>query len=314
MTFLERLNELANDIDVPPYVDNFSDLGWPLRKGEVGHHRHLHHYTSQEAAFQILDKKAIRATDAHFLNDTEEILLGRRALKAALAKFPSRSDEYTGFSGAVRFLLKADEPANYRMTALKRGRAYVVSFSTKDDDLRQWQSYGRSGGVSFGFSLSLLAQVQPDAMLAPVIYASLEDLIQFIHEDMNSIWNSASILNPEKRRQVLIRRYALFTALTKSTDFESENEWRLVLTEAQANRQAVSWRQSQAYAIPYLTLALWEGGESSQLSNNASSSTRLEAAYGGCRVVLRKDSNPLTRVYYDSKNIPVQKSQITLRE
>lgn len=313
MAFLEHLNKLANKIGFPPYIDDFSNVDWPLRKGKVGEYPYLYHYTSQEAAFQILETRTVRATDAHFLNDTEELLLGRRALKAALNKFPLKSHEHASFSNAVDFLLAADEPENYQATSLKRGRAYVVSFSTKKDDLRQWQSYGRNGGVSLGFSPSLLAQTQPDAILAPVVYGEVSKLTELFHEDMRSIFDAIGSLEAEVRRQALIRRYALFTALTKSPDFESENEWRLVLTEAQVNRQSACWRQASGHAIPYLTLALWKGGKPSQLVNAQMPVKQLRSAYGGCHVVIRKDANPLTRYYYDSKPIPVYLSHVTLR-
>lgn len=313
MAFLEHLNKLADKIGLPPYTNVFSKVDWPLRKGEVPERPYLYHYTSQEAAFQILETRTVRATDAHFLNDTEEVLLGRRALEAALNKFPLDSREHATFSSAVDFLLAADKPENYQATSRKRGRAYVVSFSTKKDDLRQWQTYGRNGGVSLGFSPSLLAQTQPDAILAPVVYGEVSELTALFYEDMRSILDPVSSLEAEKRRQALIRRYALFTALTKSPDFDSENEWRLVLTEAQVNRQSASWRQASDYAIPYLTLALWKGGKPSKMFNAQMPVKQLRSAYGGCHVIIRKDADPLIRYYYDSKSIPVHKSQVTLR-
>ena len=313
MTFLQCLNTLAIKFGLPPYVDNFTGDSWPIFKGSIDDEKYLYHYTSQEAAFQILEHKTLHATDAHFLNDTAELQLGRSALENALNKFPSDSFEKEMFSAAVEFLLRPDKPENHEKSALKRGRAYVVSLSTEKDDRSQWQSYGGNGGVALGFSCKLLAQTQPDAMLAPVIYTELTKLTELLYEDMLNILDSVQLIDAEKRRQMLIERYALFTALVKSPDFESENEWRLVVTEAQVDRRSASWRQSSNYAIPYLKLALWDGGKPSQPINGCLPKKRLKKAYVGCRVMVRKGSDPLVRFYYDSRPIPVEESRVTLR-
>lgn len=97
-----------------------------------------YHYTSLETMWAILESETLRATQARFSNDSEEIRKGVRILKELCAQEPG------GPLGKY---------ANWlRECGGEDIDCYIACFCGEDDILSQWRGYCRNDGVSIGFS------------------------------------------------------------------------------------------------------------------------------------------------------------------
>lgn len=100
--------------------------------------RTYYHYTSLEALWAILETETLRATQARFSNDSEEIKKGVHILKelcsqhkgGLLEKYANRFEDGDG------------EDID----------CYIACFCGDSDILSQWRGYCRSDGVSVGFA------------------------------------------------------------------------------------------------------------------------------------------------------------------
>lgn len=97
-----------------------------------------YHYTSIEKMWLILDGEKLRATQAGFSNDSEEILMGIKVVKKVCKElFENVDDEMLTFVNSIS-----------RDTL----DSYIICFCEKDDKLSQWRAYCKDGGVSLGFA------------------------------------------------------------------------------------------------------------------------------------------------------------------
>jgi hypothetical protein len=92
----------------------------------------LHHYTTSDGLIGIFESRAIWATSIHHLNDAEEYVHPTKLLRDELEK---RLKGETGQRKATF--------ANWLNDLIRdeRGRAFIVSFSERSDDLSQWRAY-----------------------------------------------------------------------------------------------------------------------------------------------------------------------------
>ena len=92
----------------------------------------LHHYTTSDGLIGIFESRAIWATSIHHLNDAEEYVHATKLLRDELEK---RLKGETGQRKATF--------ANWLNDLIRdeRGRAFIVSFSERSDDLSQWRAY-----------------------------------------------------------------------------------------------------------------------------------------------------------------------------
>ena len=332
MTIVDKLNELGQDLEIG-YKDNFGealdqrksdgavdDVLWPIHKKlPLDKLKYLYHYTSQRAAFSILEARTLRATDAHFLNDVSEIKHGADALKKALVKLEIANPSKHGLiEPAVSFLTDPFSEDKKDAYKIHRGNAYVVSLSTEGDDVSQWQKYAVRHGVSLGFRVDPLSKAvlvdcngqksdenetpHIEALLAPVMYDSVDALADLLFEDMCSL-ELGNTFYSQKLHAKLVERYACFSSLMKHPSFSSESEWRLLLTQAQVNREEACWQPGEAYAKPYATLRFGEADKSSETNSLC----------GRCNVMINARDYSLARHYFDSIGVDVLESNAPLR-
>jgi hypothetical protein len=149
-----------------PYVQSLMDqLDWKPEPELI-----VWHYTSGPGLISIIESGTIFATQVSCLNDATEIRYAASKLREALSSLlPSMEEEDVSTKFAKRFieLLQDDDSAPNSV-----GLPYFVTcFSTLEDDLSQWRSYG--GGENgyavgirvkdlFGASNSLVARVVYD--------------------------------------------------------------------------------------------------------------------------------------------------------
>ena len=229
------------------------------------------HYTDLEALVGIVTKQRLWATDAQFLNDSEEL---RYAQAACCHYLEKRSSECHGSAETklvAQFLEVIVEKLQSNDT---HSFPYVVSFSEKGDHLPQWRAYGKFGqGVSIGFQFTYSNWPVVNAIgidVASSLYKCL-----YKERDQNRLFKSII----DAQLKVLAKRRALastaqetarkvtqcvdewadwmVTAFTntfpyiKSPAFETEHEVRLVLP-----RDKIGWerkfRISNGLLVPYV--------------------------------------------------------------
>jgi len=326
--FSECLNRRARAYGVT-YSEGGAERSWPIQKVvQEDRFLHFYHYTTQRAAFHILHSKTIWASDAIFLNDTQEIAWGREALLQAFRRLPSDSKRHAPLRRAIELLSTTKAEDGRELSGRLRQRAYTASFSTLDDDLSQWRAYGGANGVALGFTPKLLSEVTPDAMLAPVIYGKTETLGRILFEDFNYILDESEHWEfskeeyerprEERLRIAFIERYALFLPLMKHPKFKSEREWRLVVPETQIeDRSCAEWREGAQYAVPFLKLSLWKGGKATSLKRdsgeNLEGEARQKEPWKDCRVVLGPGANPLARHFFETRRVTCDVSKAPYR-
>src|SRR5438876_2951846 len=106
----------------------------------------LYHYTSWEAAEQIIRSQRFWATAHDCTNDREELEYADATIIAAAASAEIRT------SGLSRRLIRLFRKS-YSSTRISASRrTYLVCFSRHRDDPDQWKEYGQNGaGVCLGF-------------------------------------------------------------------------------------------------------------------------------------------------------------------
>jgi hypothetical protein len=108
--------------------------------------RDLCHYTSQEGLIGILKDKSLYATDASYLNDSQEVVYAVNLAKKYFKNRPS-----PGGTRPVTEMLNALDEIEDLAGKLP---VYVASFSEHPDQLSQWRGYCSRGS---GFALCVSA-------------------------------------------------------------------------------------------------------------------------------------------------------------
>ncbi len=110
----------------------------PIHFCEPSNSKIYYHYTSMEKMWLIIDGEGLRATQAGFSNDNEEIQMGIKVVKEICKElFKGKDNEMMDFIDSIS-----------RNTL----DSYIVCFCDKDDKLSQWRAYCNEGGVSLGFA------------------------------------------------------------------------------------------------------------------------------------------------------------------
>ena len=318
--FLECLNKKARSLEVSFYENyGVTELDDVLSQKVQPDSRHyLYHYTNQQGAYGILESKSIWASDPIFLNDEQEIRLGMSAFDEAFKEVKaSKCEDYEEIKNIHDYLTNISDENNREFKGLVRQRAYTVSLTTESDDLSQWRGYGGPAGVALGFQLSLLEGARPKPFFAPILYGTEEMFTELLYKDIlymleNLKHNGSDVFS---RNNALVTRYLTFLPLIKHKAFEAENEWRMVVTGNRMTQSETEWRSTFNYAIPYIKIALWKGGEQTSLSwdKHIVPSQPDKEPHQGCWARLGPGASPLAEHYFDSKLRLVDRSSVPFR-
>ncbi len=305
--FLECLNEKAHPLEVYFYED-YETSNWDnvlSQKVQPNSGHYLYHYTNQQGAFGILESKSIWASDPIFLNDKQEMRLGISALDKAFAGVKSeKPEDYEKVELAHGWLTEIADKHGNEFNGLIRQRAYTVSLTTKPDDLSQWRGYGGAAGVALGFELNLLEGARPQPFFAPLLYGTETMFTKLLHEDIIYTLENLNYTELSDRNNALITRYATLLPLIKHEAFETEQEWRLVVTGDRMDSLETEWRSTFSYAIPYTKVALWKNEKQTPFcvgGKQLSPSQPDRKPHEGCYAVLGPGASDLAEHYFDSK-------------
>lgn len=235
---------------------------------------HLYHYTSIEGLKGILESRCLRASQIHFLNDTQEFRYSIEILKKLISEFkndlpqqrairrsPIKPEELlSDFFGLTKDMFGID--------VISRLPICVFSFSQKADLLSQWRGYcPPSGGYSIGFRSELLTPwlKTKKLFIEPCVYDEREQEI-IIRNDI--IKRKETLLKrltsePEKSDEILKRvwfdffmEFSRLASVFKHPAFHEECEWRIISDLIPSNRLAFMVRNS--IFLPYFEINFGE--------------------------------------------------------
>lgn len=233
----------------------------------------LWHYTSTQAAANIITDDEFWVTDYRFLNDESEFFHGLRIFCAEARILKPFEVEYNLKCLHDFFdwkLMAKDSPQEMPtniplINAKARARSlYSMSFSTKGDSLTQWMGYlGKNGGCALGFDKNRLMNAFKIAM--PPIIPFEETFLQCIYDDeifkkacrqeINDSIRTATEFKTNKIDETyyreslyrMERRYTMLCCRSKNYCFAQENEWRLIW--GKPSLRAVNFTTGKPYII-----------------------------------------------------------------
>ncbi len=185
------------------------------------------HYTSQEAALNIVSTMKLRLTRQDFLDDCNEFRYYQRVAKKIEKDFPhsSTAHDYADFISTRETLF------------LNPNRTFIACFSKDGDDVSQWERYADIGrGVALGFDASKLD-------IREVSYENEERVLQHIKSNLEKYKDDSvgfhNFINP-------------FNEITKQSHYSSEKEVRVCKREKDTKKQLFFSRKDTI--CPYVHL------------------------------------------------------------
>ena len=199
------------------------------------------HYTTAEAAVQILRSKTIWMRPSYCMNDFMEVEHGWKCLCSAYNNneiaFKSVLDGvFDGTSQEIEKLFNAWIP-QFKL------ETYLSCFSEHQDSedvhgrLSMWRAYGKTAGVALVFSSTpfLTPSHALKAYASPVAYLSEKDFETEFARVMKAVKANTELLRAQGRQSLLNWVFHMFrfaVLCTKHPGFAEEREWRVVYCPA----------------------------------------------------------------------------------
>jgi len=223
----------------------------------------LVHYTNLLGLQGIIESQGFWLSDHRFLNDAEEYNNGKKLVINLIEKLILKK-RY------IRFKKVLEGTLNY----LKQDREspfYICSFSTKIDSLDQWKGYANNNdGVAIIFNNKMKKMfnhfnVLPIFTASKVIYRDtikykilLKSIQMYFKEFLIDEIKNPKIINLEDWSKELFETLSREFINFKNSEFESEGEVRLVVSNTQLSREDtfnLEHRISNNRIIPYINIS-----------------------------------------------------------
>lgn len=224
----------------------------------AGFPRKLFHYTNMAGFKGIIESKSLWATDARYLNDSQELIYGEKVVSEQLSIAAGRYDDED-----IKRLL---DTTRRSYSKLEWGLSiFTTSFSESEDDLSQWRGYGSSlGGVALQMDMRPFSCNHCDGSMMKVVYDRTDQnrIIDGIIEQMIILYHRIKVHCSELLASIhcsIAFRAAVFPLILKfkSAYFSAEREWRLIKVHEDEGRiQNLQHRLSSGLLVPYLALQL----------------------------------------------------------
>ena len=212
------------------FFAKLSSNDWMIKRATT-----VHHYTSIQTLYHIIESQSLIATNALYLNDKNEYRQGIYAYKFEM----EHSDTFKKSSKLVRDLVSHIYP---KLDSLSVSDYYVTCFSAEQDLLSQWNAYGDSGsGVSISFNIDALAGCFQHRIRGSWINYDLYKKLKRVQIINNEFFKGYSRLVREfrfKDEQQILEVGAelylkhlvpVFVSSHKDRAFEQEHEYRFAL-------------------------------------------------------------------------------------
>lgn len=218
------------------------------------------HYTNGAGFLGIIQSSQLHATQVAALNDANETKhasdLFTKAVKQVIAERVTEQNVAT-------FLNTLLEVSKENTGSHNISKFFVMSFSGEDDDVTQWDRYGRPNGYAIGFYARGL-QREPTSTLFRVVYDSekQEKAAKELAEATVKFYFDG--LNPERAKDPELWTREFLTAwddwvyklapLAKASKWRAENEYRIVHELKPAEFPAVRFEQKATMLARYFAL------------------------------------------------------------
>lgn len=213
----------------------------------------LYHYTTVEGLLGILKSNVIWATSYQFLNDSSEIVYGRRLCKSII------NDRIIKAKNSEEKLLYTK---CLELQDNNKDRIYITCFCERGNLLSQWRGYAKNGlGFSLGleskyllsedreypYNLIKIKKVEYDLVnQKKIINNLLDEAVKYISE--NKIESEKFIFELAKTINKKIEECIVFF---KDSAFEEEKEWRAIYYEKDSNLIKTNYRARANRIVDY---------------------------------------------------------------
>jgi len=221
------------------------------------------HYTNQDGLLGILQSSTIFATQVASLNDKNETKYATDLFKTAVGNLV---EEHKSNNIARDFLLKVleyvkEDPSS---PAHAISKFFVSCFSGEEDDLSQWDRYGKPHAYAIGFfarglwrePMSALYKVVYDRKLQEKVSKEIaEGTLKFYFDGLNG----ERLQQPEKWGEEFFTAWDEWVyklaPLAKDPKWQAEKEFRLVHELKFSEFSEVRFKQRGDILARYLPLA-----------------------------------------------------------
>lgn len=215
-----------------PYVHQRED--WLKENGT-----NLVHYTSAEAAMNILRTKEIWLRESTCMNDFMEVQHGIDCLSAAYNTHENGKKFQAALNGIFGGITKDVEAKFNESVGLLKSETYLMCLSEHDPNenelgrLSMWRAYSANSGVAIVINTRapLNDSGALNAFTLPVEYLSDADFADKLGRIAEAIQSEAAFIEKQGRETVanVIFNMLRFGAIaTKHPGFKEEKEWRVV--------------------------------------------------------------------------------------
>ena len=229
----------------------------------------LYHYTVTEPAVSIIETGELWATNAVFMNDESEIRYAADIVRRLLDEVENDPEFITANKESI---VRALEPVRRVLANLHSYvEVYVSCFSSEQDQLSQWRSYGLSGGLSIGFETSELEEIRADQpgvlRLVQINYVEADHLKRIYGLVKSWILMYLEALErdvrtkPHVEAMLFAQSFAWNAISVKNGAFAEEKEWRLVWVRPRLPETLpdevfeIDFRVADKMAVPYVRFA-----------------------------------------------------------
>ncbi|NCB39243.1 MAG: DUF2971 domain-containing protein [Erysipelotrichia bacterium] len=208
----------------------------------------IFHYTTQKGILGIVAKREMWATQVHFLNDKNEVLLTFKLLERELKKQADRAQ-----NPAFKKLLNS---IRRNLSHIDQGHICIASFCEAGDLLSQWRGYGNQGkGYAIGFNLKELTRIakRQHFVLWPCVYSSsLQiELVSYLIDSWCREFCTEKFIQHDKMFSVINTSVCQLAPIIKDESFSEEKEWRLVSSVVSSKSPCFAFREGEYSLIPY---------------------------------------------------------------
>lgn len=196
----------------------------------------LHHYTSLDAAVNIINNREIRLFHCEFLNDSTEISGAVVLINETIARAIHRAVTQTYHTASAQFFREVQSLYETKSSLYE---AFVFCLSEGDtsnlqgqDVLSAWRAYGRDGrGVCLSYDsaqLALYAKGGNGLRLSRVIYNPnfQQKILEQILDEGYKLFSRSN--NHQEAAAATVAAFVFMMPVLKHKAFEEECEWRFI--------------------------------------------------------------------------------------
>lgn len=216
----------------------------------------IYHYSNAPSLLKILGGGKMYATDHRFLNDKSEFSHGIEKSK----KIMLLNERNTKDKGFKDFLSNVKEYVDTPSEA----RIFVISFSSRKDDLSQWRGYANDGeGFTIGLDSKAISDIgtnNKNFRFGKVSYLTreFESNVTNILEDFYILYKE-NLGSTESREDIAGWCEATLSSMCafhKHNSFNLEREWRIACYVSEKCGKEINVRNRGNYLIPFIELNL----------------------------------------------------------